>query len=68
MKKQQFEIVVTGSNIYWTGRKVTGSHNGTGIKFRSGNFFKDLGDTLIYNDFDLHVTITARAVAVPALA
>lgn len=32
-----------------------------GIKFRSGNFFKDLGDTLIYNDFDLHVTITAVA-------
>jgi polyisoprenoid-binding protein YceI len=29
------------------------------MKFRSGNFFKDLGDTLIYNDFDLNVTITA---------
>lgn len=34
-----------------------------GMKFRSGNFFKDLGDTLIYNDFDLNVTITAKAVA-----
>jgi len=32
-----------------------------GIKFRSGNFFKDLGDTLIYNDFDLFVNITAKA-------
>lgn len=32
-----------------------------GIKFRSGNFFKDLGDTLIYNDFELQVTITAKA-------
>ena len=32
-----------------------------GIKFRSGNFFKNLGDTLIYNDFDLNVTITAKA-------
>lgn len=32
-----------------------------GIKFRSGNFFQNLGDTLIYNDFDLHVNITARA-------
>lgn len=30
-----------------------------GIKFRSGNFFKDLGDTLIYNDFELDVNITA---------
>ena len=34
-----------------------------GIKFRSGNFFQDLGDTLIYNDFDLNVSITSKAVA-----
>jgi polyisoprenoid-binding protein YceI len=33
-----------------------------GMKFRSGNFFKDLGDTLIYNDFNLDVNITAKAV------
>ena len=32
------------------------------IKFRSGNFFKDLGDTLIYNDFELDFTINAEAV------
>jgi polyisoprenoid-binding protein YceI len=32
-----------------------------GIRFRSGNFFKNLGDTLIYNDFDLKVNITAKA-------
>jgi polyisoprenoid-binding protein YceI len=32
------------------------------MKFRSGNFFKDLGDTLIYNDFNLNVNITAKAV------
>jgi polyisoprenoid-binding protein YceI len=32
------------------------------MKFRSGNFFKDLGDTLIYNDFSLDVKITAHAV------
>ena len=31
------------------------------IKFRSGNFFKDLGDTLIYNEFELDVHITAKA-------
>lgn len=30
------------------------------MKFRSGNFFKDLGDTLIYNDFELKVLISAR--------
>jgi polyisoprenoid-binding protein YceI len=34
-----------------------------GIRFRSGNFFQNLGDTLIYNDFDLNVFITARASA-----
>ena len=32
------------------------------MKFRSGNFFKDLGDTLIYNNFDLNVSIIAKAV------
>ncbi len=29
------------------------------IKFRSGNFFQNLGDTLIYNDFELNVNLTA---------
>jgi len=32
-----------------------------GMRFRSGNFFKDLGDTLIYNDFTLDVRLTAKA-------
>jgi polyisoprenoid-binding protein YceI len=31
-----------------------------GMKFRSGNFIKDLGDNLIYNDFELNVYITAK--------
>jgi polyisoprenoid-binding protein YceI len=31
------------------------------MKFRSGNFFKDLGNTLIYNDFELNVNVTAKA-------
>lgn len=34
------------------------------MKFRSGNFFLNLGDTLIYNDFELSVSITAKAVQV----
>lgn len=33
-----------------------------GMKFRSGNFFRDLGDTLIYNEFELNVNLTAHAV------
>ncbi len=32
-----------------------------GMKFRSGNFFKDLGDTLIHNEFELDITVTAKA-------
>jgi len=31
-----------------------------GMKFRSGNFFKDLGDNLIYNEFELNITVTAE--------
>jgi len=31
------------------------------MKFRSGNFFMDLGDTLIYNDFELNVSVVAKA-------
>lgn len=31
------------------------------IKFRSGNFFKGLGDTLIYNDFTLSLSLIAFA-------
>ena len=31
------------------------------MKLRSGNFFKDLGDTLIYNDFELDINVTAKA-------
>ena len=31
------------------------------MKFRSGNFFKDLGDTLIYNDFVLDIRLSAKA-------
>ena len=32
------------------------------MKFRSGNFFQNLGDSLIYDDFDLNVNITAEPV------
>lgn len=26
-----------------------------------GRFFKDLGDNLIYNDFEINVSVTAKA-------
>ncbi|TKC04762.1 YceI family protein [Pedobacter polaris] len=38
------------------------------MRFRSGNFFKDLGDTLIYNDFELNVSVTAKEVSETILA
>jgi polyisoprenoid-binding protein YceI len=49
-----------GDTLTATGR-ITIDRTKYGIKFRSGNFFKNLGDTLIYNDFDLDVTLTATA-------
>lgn len=38
------------------------------MRFRSGNFFKDLGDTLIYNDFELNIILTAKTVDTTVLA
>ena len=51
---------VNGDTLTATG-KVVVDRTLYNMKFRSGNFFKDLGDTLIYNDFDLDVSITAKA-------
>ena len=51
-----------------SGDTLTASGNMTidrtvyGMRFRSVNFFKDLGDTLIYNHFDLKVNITAKEI------
>ena len=50
-----------GENILNASGVIVVDRTKYGIKFRSGNFFKNLGDTLIYNDFDLNVNITAKA-------
>lgn len=50
----------TSDTLTATGR-ITIDRTWYGIKFRSGNFFTNLGDTLIYNDFNLDVTLTATA-------
>lgn len=42
--------------------KITVDRTKYGMKFRSGNFFLNLGDTLIYNDFDLVIKIIATIV------
>jgi len=53
-------VIVSGDQLTATGKLVI-DRTKYGMKFRSGNFFKDLGDTLIYNDFELNVSIAAKA-------
>jgi polyisoprenoid-binding protein YceI len=53
-------VNVNGETLTATG-KVVIDRTKYGMKFRSGNYFKDLGDTLIYNDFELNVNVTAKA-------
>jgi polyisoprenoid-binding protein YceI len=54
------DVNVTGDVLTATGVVVV-DRTKYGMKFRSGNFFQNLGDTLIYNDFELNVSITAKA-------
>lgn len=54
-------VNVSGDELTATG-KLRIDRTLYGIRFRSGNFFKDLGDNLIYNDFELDVTLTAKAL------
>jgi polyisoprenoid-binding protein YceI len=54
-------VNVGGDTLFATGKLMI-DRTKYEMKFRSGNFFKDLGDTLIYNDFELNVSITAKAV------
>jgi polyisoprenoid-binding protein YceI len=60
-------INVNGDLLTATGKLVI-DRTKYEMKFRSGNFFKDLGDTLIYNDFELNVSVTAKAVNQTVLA
>ncbi len=53
-------VNVNGDTLIATGKLMI-DRTKYEMKFRSGNFFKDLGDTLIYNDFELNVSVTAKA-------
>jgi polyisoprenoid-binding protein YceI len=53
-------IKVNGHQLNATGKLVI-DRTKYEMKFRSGNFFRDLGDTLIYNDFELNISVTAKA-------
>ena len=48
-----------GDSLTLTGKLIV-DRTKYAIKFRSGNFFKDLGDNLIYNDFELDINVTAN--------
>lgn len=65
----RFEAKVNraGNTVTATG-KITVDRTKYGMQFRSGNFFQNLGDTLIYNNFDLVTRVTAEEVAVELTA
>jgi polyisoprenoid-binding protein YceI len=53
-------VNINGDTLVATGKLVI-DRTKYGMKFRSGSFFKDLGNTLIYNDFELNVSLIAKA-------
>jgi polyisoprenoid-binding protein YceI len=53
-------VSITRESITASG-KILVDRTSYDMKFRSGNFFLNLGDTLIYNDFELDVKLTAIA-------
>nr|WP_294860787.1 YceI family protein [uncultured Fluviicola sp.] len=54
------QVSHSGDTAHASG-KITIDRTKYGIRFRSGNFFTNLGDNLIYNNFDLNFNLTAQA-------
>ena len=54
------KLQLNGEVLTATGKIIIDRTN-YGMKFRSANYFKNLGDNLIYNDFELNVSLTAKA-------
>ena len=61
-REESFEVVVTreGGDVVKGKGKLVFDRTRYDIRYRSGNFFKDLGDKLIYNDVELEFDIVAR--------
>ncbi|SMO67691.1 Polyisoprenoid-binding protein YceI [Chryseobacterium rhizoplanae] len=53
--------IVTTDNAAALEAKIVVDRTKFNIKFRSSNFFTNLGDTLIYNNFDLNIHLVAEA-------
>ena len=54
------DVIITDDAITSSG-KILVDRTKYNMKFRSGNFFTNLGDTLIYNEFELDVKLIAEA-------
>ncbi|MFZ4929188.1 YceI family protein [Chryseobacterium sp. Mn2064] len=53
--------IITTNNTAVIETKIVIDRTKFNIRFRSSNFFTNLGDTLIYNNFDLTVRLVAEA-------
>lgn len=58
------DVKVTGDELTASARLVV-DRTKYDIKYRSRNFFQNLGDTLIFNDFELSVSLTASVEKEP---
>lgn len=54
--------IVRTDNVSVLDAKIVIDRTKFNIKFRSANFFTNLGDTLIYNNFDLNIHLVAEAI------
>lgn len=59
------DVSRAGNRVSATG-KITIDRTKYGMKYSSGNFFQNLGDTLIYNNFDLSTRLTAEVATSPS--
>lgn len=58
------EVDSLDENTVWAVANLVVDRTKYNMRFRSGNFFRDLGDNLIYNDFSLRVRLSAKAVGI----
>ena len=61
-------VVKTNGDLLTATGKLVIDRTKYEMKFRSGNFFQNLGDTLIYDHFELDVTVTAKTANQAVLA
>ncbi|PJJ67167.1 YceI family protein [Chryseobacterium geocarposphaerae] len=54
--------IVRTDNVAVLDAKIVIDRTKFNIKFRSANFFANLGDTLIYNNFDLNIHLVAETI------